>query len=641
MFAVLANLDATPRAIDAESETAVNAGGGESRWAVEEAMRQGVGHHFTPGLWRRLVKLLFETPIDPTSGRIPMFRDGLMMRLYLKPNLVAFTETGRPSKALDELSDPAFLAATFPEAIRSGLPAVCCPEFPQGVVWMVRNPNVHCGEAVIAYNVHYGPLMKYRGKGLLFLSFNALPLLPRLNGADLDDNVLATTNAEYIRQWQSKHYPVVEKIPIAEPESPAGEHNDVSTDDVTRGLGIREEMERWAEPSMGLGHFVNLILLDNLFSREHREAALEYLRTQPPTDYTLKAIWFLEHRGEYLLRREATYADHVIDYLQMRKGNRAFVEELMRNALRVLEYVDENGVVQPIPCFPRLYDLPERSRVPRARKVAGDYVLVETKACQAINRMTARRNTLLEIARRIEWQLARPIPEAVRSLFQADRAVRDRANTLRREWRDAWHNLHAKYPDGLPDDAFDRVVNGESTSKRGTERKPGFNEIYVTVDGVPRSEAHRLPVAVEIFRQIYSKDRNVEMHDDGTTSHYRDGLPDCILRDYLTALEHAGLTGLVAFVRLDSRARLRLTKPVAVRVVNGRLATWVVQSDNGLKLGVIPDGTNVPDGSYAMSPKGVIVVRQADETLRVPLESDHLVSRVFPADDEPDIQSAI
>jgi hypothetical protein len=632
LFSVLANLDTAPMVLDAESEAEVTSEGEESRWAVEEAMRNGIGHQYMPVLWRRLFKLMFERPIDPASGRIPMFRDGLMKRLYIKPNLLAFTETGRPSKALDELSNPAFLAATFPEAIRTGLPVVCCPELPTGLLWMVRNPNTHCAEAALVFNVHYKPLMKYRGRGLLFLSFDAVKLLPRLNGADLDDNVLATTNPEYIAKWRSLQYPVVDKIQTTErPATSAVDNADVESENP---IGLREEMWCWTEPGMGLGQYMNLILLDNLLSGEHKVAALEYLREQQQTNGTRKAIWFLEQRGEFLLRREASYADRVIDWLQMRKGNKAFVEGLMTHALSILEYTDPYGVVQPIPCFPMIYDLAGRSRVPYARKVARDYIVVETRACQAINRLVARRNRFLELARQIEWMLAQPIPETVRSLFEADQAVRDTANTLRRAWRDAWHKLHAEYPDGLPDDAYDQVVNGKKISRGLTDREPGFNQTYYTVDGNSRAEADRLPVAVEMYRQIYRKRRNVEVNEDGTTSTYRDGLPDSVLRDYLTALEQAGLTGLVAFVRLDSRAKLRLKTPVAVRIVNGRINTWVIQQDNGLKLGVIPEGTKVPDGAYAMSPQGVVVVKQSDESLHSTFKVDQLAKRAAGAVDE-------
>ena len=631
LFAVLANLDTAPTVLDAQSEPAGDYGE-EPHWAVEEFMRKGVGHQFAPVLWRRLFKLLFEGPIDPTSGRIPMFRDGLMKRLYIKPNLLAFTETGRPSKSLDELSNEAFLMATFPKAVASGLPIVCCPEFPEGLLWMVRNPNVHSDEAVLAYNVHHQPLMKYRGRGLLFFSFDALPLLKRLNGADFDDNVLATTNPEYIARWRSLRYPVVDKIEITErPGTPGANDTNVAPDD---GIGLREQLRRWTDPGMGLGQFMNLVLLDNLLSGEHKVAALNYLREQPQTNQTRTAIWFLEHRGEYLLRREATYADHVIDYLQMGKGNQVFVEELMAHARTILEYTDPNGVVQPIPCFPVVYDLPGRSRVPYARKAARDYLLVETRACQAINRLVARRNRYLEMARQIEWMLAQPIPEPVQSLFPADQAVRATANGLRQAWRDAWHKLHAEYPDGLPEDAYDQVVNGKKAPKALTGREPGFNRTYYTIGGNPRAEAHRLPVAVEMYRQVYGKRRNVEMNEDGTTSHYRDGLPDCVLRDYLTALERAGLTGLVAFVRLDSRAKLRLKTSVTVRIVNGRVNTWAIERATGLKVGVIPEGTHVPDGTYTMSPRGVIIVKEPDQSLRSLLNIDRLEQRAAGAVDE-------
>ena len=71
LFAVLANLDTAPTVLDADSEPEGNPGGDESRWAVEDAMRKGIGHQRMPVLWRRLFKLLFEGPIDPDLGAHP------------------------------------------------------------------------------------------------------------------------------------------------------------------------------------------------------------------------------------------------------------------------------------------------------------------------------------------------------------------------------------------------------------------------------------------------------------------------------------------------------------------------------------------------------------------------------------------
>ena len=83
-------------------------------------------------------------------------------------------------------------------------------------------------------------------------------------------------------------------------------------------------------------------------------------------------------------------------------------------------------------------------------------------------------------------------------------------------------------------------------------------------------------------------------------------MPNFVLHDYLTALEMSQLTGLVVYVKLDPRARRRLAadgRSVPVRIVMGRINTWVIDRENGLKLGTIAKHIEVPDGVYVMSPR--------------------------------------
>jgi hypothetical protein len=49
---------------------------------------------------------------------------------------------------------------------------------------------------------------------------------------------------------------------------------------------------------------------------------------------------------------------------------------------------------------------------------------------------------------------------------------------------------------------------------------------------------------------------------------------------------------------------------------------------------VIPEGTRVPDGSYTMSPKGVIVVKDSDKSLHSSLNVDQLAKRAAATVDE-------
>ena len=124
----------------------------------------------------------------------------------------------------------------------------------------------------------------------------------------------------------------------------------------------------------------------------------------------------------------------------------------------------------------------------------------------------------------------------------------------------------------------------------------------------------RIGIAVEWLRQVYSVNtEDPVLNEDGTTRSFGDGVPNYVLHDYLTALEMCQLTGLVVFVQLDPRARRRLVanrRSVPVRIVAGRINTWVIDADNGLRVGRIAKHVQVQDGAYTMSAQGVVVVKR-------------------------------
>ena len=584
----------------------------EDDWALMHAIRKGVGSKRLPVLWRRLVKLLFEGPIDPSEGRIPMHR--IMRRLDVAPNPTMFSSTGVPCMDRDILTHENY------EDAPAHLKIVCCWDMPEGRLWMARNPNTHSGEAILVWNVHVMSLKMYRGRGLVFFGFDACELLVRLNGADMDDSVLATSDERYIAKWQTLHYPVVPKIVPLAPKAVASKSLDVRTERERYGqIGMwtqvtaKLDLQRWLDPQTSLGTFINRIMLDTLLSGEHKQAALVYLRKQEQTDDVKSAIVFLENREDYMLRREASNSDLVIDYLQMHKGDAATVAELLKHS----------EVVMKTPVFPMCWDLPMRSRIPAKRKAAGDYLLVETKACKAINELTARRNELLELARQKEYLLACKLPEALDETFFDDEFVIESAQMLRSDWRQRWEDLKAEYHakgEALPAEAYDWILNGRprKVGDRVEGREQGFYHKYTHLDdGNILSERVRRATAVEMYKQIYRKDRQPVLNQDGTIRSYPDGLPDKVLHDLLNAFEQAGLTGQVAFVTLDPQAKRRLSEPVQVKVLNGRINTWVIDQKNGLKVGTLPtELVTVPDGTYMMSPKGVIVVQESVEELQ-------------------------
>jgi hypothetical protein len=74
--------------------------------------------------------------------------------------------------------------------------------------------------------------------------------------------------------------------------------------------------------------------------------------------------------------------------------------------------------------------------------------------------------------------------------------------------------------------------------------------------------------------------------------------------------------------------------PVQVKLVTGRVKSWVIDRKNGLKLGTVPTRVQVPDGVYPMSPEGVVVVQTSDSRLHSRYTVDRIAQRVVGVVDE-------
>ena len=216
-----------------------------------------------PVLWRRSIQRSLESTTDLARGRILMTR--VMTRLHLCPNLLAFQRTGRPDPSLDDLTHANF------------------PRRPQGHADRLRmghgrRANVPCSqpehnlhEAILVWNVHLGGLKRYRGRGLVFFSVAACELLPRLNGADFDDSVLATTDARYIAKWLTLDYP----LPRSSRRRPAPAEPTLPCGTGPSGIG---SIGRWASSMATVGSFVNNVMLDTILSGPNRLHAIQSLK---------------------------------------------------------------------------------------------------------------------------------------------------------------------------------------------------------------------------------------------------------------------------------------------------------------------------------------------------------------------------
>ena len=637
------------------------------QWAAVRAAKLMVESQVLPVLWRRGTQRAFENAVDILHGRILMER--VMRRLNICPNPLVFTNTGRPSQALDQLTH-----VHFPE-VPANYMIVCIPDQPEGPVLLWRNPNTTKWEAILVWNVHLPELMKYKHLGFVFFGYGAATLLVRMNGADMDDSVLITSDPAYIAKWQSLEYPVTAKISASETGARANTYDvqeNAKHNPPTALWNPRIgdlEVERWRTTKIGLGTVINRCGLDTRLSGEngaHAKAQLEVGLFEAPPNFSCgdpavfaanECLWFITHRPQFVLRRVAANSEYVIDWFQQHAGNEALAKGLIKESELVLTYKDAQGKLRPIPFFPKSWA--KGGKIPRKRLEAGDYLLVETKVCAGLAPLAVQLATILEAARLKEWKLVRSMPNEVDATYPTTDFTKAAVDDLRKKWqkfRDEakaaghqhWYKLAANGDD------VRQVIKPEDTDyhtdKAGEpQTRPhhieGLKEHYFYMQNskgavIPIPLHHRIGMAVEWFRQVYDVNTlEPRKNPDGTTQSVGDGVPDYILHDLLTAFEACGLTGQAVYAKLDPRAKRRLAAngvSVDVRIVGGQVNTWVIDAVNGLKLGTVAKHIAVPDGTYVMSPQGVIIVKSSDPQLRSSFKVEEIAKRAAGVVDEVD-----
>jgi hypothetical protein len=431
-----------------------------------------------------------------------------------------------------------------------------------------------------------------------------------------------------------------------------------------------------------VGAFINDVMLDTLLSGPNRLHAIQSTRSgvywaprnfscgDPHTFAEQVVLPYLQAKTDFVNAFEANNSEAAIDWCAMRKGDEHVAQALLDGVCRIHWYRDATGKRRRIPCYPKTWAMAGKCRIPADRQAKGDYLLVETEVCRSLNDLVELRDSILEAARQKEWAIARPIPTEVDLAFPRTHSSRLAVGHLRKTWARLIEQVKTHNGGRLPAGWYSAVAHGQDVQEEIGPKDPDYDHrltaqarsagqpvepqyrlvhheglqhwyFYAqTAQGdlspIPLNE--RIGIAVEWLRQVYSVNTEQPvLNEDGTTRSFGDGVPNYVLHDYLTALEMCGLTGLVVFVKLDSRARRRLPAsrgPVPVRIVTGRINTWVVDSENGLKVGTIAKHIPVPDGPYMMSPYGVIIVKESDKSLRSNFKSEQLAKRAADAVDE-------
>jgi hypothetical protein len=102
-----------------------------------------------------------------------------------------------------------------------------------------------------------------------------------------------------------------------------------------------------------------------------------------PIEYEPTLDWFVyvaslvnAAKPDFMCARAMSNSDLVIDYTQMRKGDKLTVMSLFAEAKEALKTL--------------VFPISFANRMPRDRKNMGNYILVETKLCKALNLLNVR-----------------------------------------------------------------------------------------------------------------------------------------------------------------------------------------------------------------------------------------------------------
>jgi len=609
----------------------------KAEWALVRSMKLQHESKTMPVLYRRIFKHGFQDSLDISKGRIPLKG---AIRVYARPNPLVMLPNGLPDFSSDTLGGEL-----------DGLPTVCIPDLPDGQVLLGRNPNTNSTEMALVRNITVPELREYKEQGWCFFGANAGDILGLLNGGDMDDNLFAIQAPAFIAKWQTMDYPVQPKLTVKVREVSA-----FAKTNREKWLGIGDEwnfncfaqqLREFTEYSESLGSFINNGWLDTLLSGEHRVAIGESLTTGTfvvpenftaqlrsellqllpadqakvvPAEYEPTLDWFVyvaslvnAAKPDFICARAMSNSDMVIDYTRMRKGDKLTVMSLFAEAKEALKTM--------------VFPISFADRIPRDRRKAGNYLLVETKVCKALRLLSTRRDQLLEESRQVEHMIKRPLATKLLTSYPADESIHSMLQVIRSWRRQQFQEAKAANGGCLPDDAYDRIHNGhtETVMVKGETgeitgiqeiRTPGLIDFYanqfsvsgnvLSISGRPWSVETRRKLGIHWLNSVYTRNADPLIGDDNFTQSVGDGVPNFILDDVLSAEEDLGLTGWVAFVDLNGYAKRRLRQPVVVKVIGGS----VLHRSNDRLLSRTPDLT-IPNGSYMMSPKGVIHVDES------------------------------
>lgn len=585
-------------------------------WLLLEALRNGVPILHNPGLFRRAVRYVLTQVMNcSTKARIPYGKKARRVNVMPDPSCIDM-ETG----AVD------WRKSVIP------VDCVCCMDFKEGAIAAYRQPLAHAKEAFIAKNIHDRRFRKYAGLDLMIMGQSAYEQFLQAGGGDEDDSFIVTDDLELVTIIASADYPVVklEKSSVpATVEHPLHTNNrfmDRNRHAFPREWGMYDFFQSTVDAntqSLSIGVVDNAIRLDGYRSGEHKQNMLDFLSEEinksvagtPAYDALVSSYWKLHDLPEHMLRVVASNLEMVIDASKMGKEISGLSEHLG----------EVESIMSETPIFPMCWEYMGkggRSKIPMARQMAKDYILLPSLVCDILAGIKLEIDKLLEALREEEWKMVQPPPASLSLSFPWDAGTADAARELRDEWRNQWSNFF----DGQYKDKEKRPIELSKAyqiiNDGGVVYDTEGNEIQVEGvqkmfdkwdDGIAKDEPQlRTQIASHLARMVYrTRHNNAVSNETGEFRGFNDGLlwTKGIGLYYIQSLKEAGLTGKYQPVKFDRYSQDLKDVDFEAKVCKG----LVIRKSDGFEVGYVT-GKLPEDGEYNVE-SGLLVVQEPSPEL--------------------------
>jgi len=375
-------------------------------WKIQRLLKAGLPLGKIPFARRAIFRTMTDSPrrmsingfripfrkLDPLNAQADLL--GAATRRYLMVDPHVFDRQGKPTREPVLGDNQCFLSGFIGKAL------------------VYRNPNAHNQEQAVSNAVFNEKLLQVDQDAAIFYppSFfweskqGKKGAAQRLNGADLDDSVVALIDPDVIRHVAGLSYP---EIPA--PVKAKAETFDLSEFVKLRPVVYNDYLVQKALLSQqrnrtGIGHCVNPIELDTVIT-DQKDVIMRQLLTLPASaELTSTISWLGDFKG-YALREVARRLEEIVDGINQEGHSMAWAESLIQGFM---------GTVPVMPEFWQYGGFENGGRVPSYRTGPHTPLFVHTELDTVRDELLAMRDRACQAAAILEWKRVWMVPDELR-----------------------------------------------------------------------------------------------------------------------------------------------------------------------------------------------------------------------------------